>query len=49
MTSKVTAPANHKTYQPPASWVIAGALTVAAVLGFAGNLASVGPVQDTLH
>lgn len=49
MTSNVTAPASHKTYQPTGSWVIAAALTVAAALGFGGNFAPVGPVQDTLH
>jgi hypothetical protein len=49
MTSHVTAPTTSKTHQPAGRWLVAGALTVGAVLGFGGNFAPVGPVQDLLY
>lgn len=48
MTSHVTAPIS-KAQQPAGRWLVAGALTVGAVLGFGGNFAPVGPVQDLLY
>lgn len=49
MSSTITAPAPSKTHQPAVPWTIAGALAVGAVLGFGGNFAPVGPVQNLLY
>jgi hypothetical protein len=47
--SSVTTPTTSKAHQPAVPWVIAAALTVGGVLGFGGNFAPVGPVQDLLY
>lgn len=49
MRSNLAAPATSKTHQPAAVWIIAGALAVGAALGFGGNFAPAGPVQDLLY
>ena len=49
MTSNAAAPATSTVHQPAAPWITAGALTVGAVLGFGGNFAPVGAVQDLLY
>ena len=49
MTSNVAGPGTIQMHRAPGRWVIAGALTVGAVLGFGGNFAPVGPVQDVLY
>jgi hypothetical protein len=49
MTSQTTAPATAETHHPDARVIIAGGLAVGAVLGYGGNFAPVGPVQDLLY
>ena len=49
MTSNLTAPSTTKANQPATALLIAGGLAVGAVLGFGGNFAPVGPVQDLLY
>lgn len=50
MTSDLTAPTTtSRTRQPPVAWTVAAALAVGAGLGFGGNFAAVGPVQDLLY
>lgn len=49
MTSHVAAPAISSTRHPAERWITTGALVVGAALGFGGNFAPVGPVQDLLY
>lgn len=49
MTSHVAAPAIGKTRPPADRWITAGALAVGAALGFGGNFAPVGSVQDLMY
>ena len=49
MASHITAPTASETHQPAGWRLVAGALTVGAALGFGGNFAPVGPVQDLLY
>lgn len=49
MTSDLAAPTTNAVRQPAGPWLTAGALAVGAVLGFGGNFAPVGPVQDVMY
>jgi len=49
MTSNVAAPTTNEAHRSAGPSIIAGALAVGAVLGFGGNFAPVGPVQDLMY
>ena len=49
MTSNVTSGNTDTTRHTATRWVVAGALAVGAALGFGGNFAPDGPVQDLLY
>lgn len=49
MTSHLATPITSTVHRPTVPWLIAGALAVGAVLGFGGNFAPVGPVQDLMY
>lgn len=49
MTSVLATDAPRAVHAPAGRWITMGALAVGAVLGFAGNFAPVGPVQDLMY
>ena len=49
MTSDLATPTTRTAHRPAGPWLTAGALAVGAVLGFGGNFAPVGPVQDLMY
>ena len=49
MTSDLATPTTSTVHQPAGPWLTAAALAIGAVLGFAGNFAPVGPVQDLMY